>query len=107
MAFPAAPSRGSAVHHGNRQDAREGGETPPLPRNCERLCPVGRRIGSSDKGRSSARVVPPSAEGPEKPLETRRNGLVFGKVAGEGASQETGPRRFQPACVPRGTKEPP
>ncbi len=32
--------------------------------------------------------------------------LIFGKVAGEGASQETGPRRLTPACVPRGTKEP-
>jgi hypothetical protein len=42
----AAPSRGSAIHHGNRQDAREGGETPPLPRNCERPCFVpARRIG--------------------------------------------------------------
>jgi iron complex outermembrane receptor protein/vitamin B12 transporter len=29
-----------------------------------------------------------------------------GKAAEEGASQETGLRRFQPACVPRGTKEP-
>jgi len=27
-------------HHCDRQDAREGGETPPLPRNCERtFCP--------------------------------------------------------------------
>ncbi len=26
------------THHGNRLDAREGGETPPLPRNCKRSC---------------------------------------------------------------------
>ena len=31
--------------------------------------------------------------------------IFSGKVAGAGASQETGPWRFQPACVPRGTKE--
>jgi hypothetical protein len=40
---PAAPLRGSAIHHSNRQDAREGGESPPLPRNCERPCPGTRR----------------------------------------------------------------
>ncbi len=32
--------------------------------------------------------------------------LVFGKVAEEGASQETGPRVFTRFRVPRGTKEP-
>jgi hypothetical protein len=29
----------SQVYHGNRQDVREGGVIPPLPRNCERPCP--------------------------------------------------------------------
>src|ERR1700728_4839465 len=43
---------------------------------------------------------------PGKPLEARAAcGLVFGKVAEKGVSQETGPRRFLTACVPRGTKE--
>ena len=51
-------------------------------------------VGLSDEGRISARVVPPSAEDPRKPLEASLFGLVFGKVAGGGASQETGPWRF-------------
>jgi hypothetical protein len=34
----AAQSLCRVVPHSNRQDAREGGETPPLPRNCERPC---------------------------------------------------------------------
>jgi hypothetical protein len=51
-------------------------------------------VGSSDDGRFSARAVSPSAEGPRKPLEANLWGFVFGKVAGEGVSQETGPRRF-------------
>jgi hypothetical protein len=38
-----------------------------------------------------------AAEHPRKPLETRAASvLVFGKVAEEGASQETGPRRNYP-----------
>src|SRR5580692_11597827 len=41
-----------------------------------------------------------------KPLEARSvHDPVSGKVAEAGASQETGPRRFLPAYVPRGTKE--
>jgi len=32
--------------------------------------------------------------GPNEPLEASFIWLAFGKVAGEGASQETGPRRF-------------
>ena len=52
------------------------------------------------QGVSAQRGRPHETTGSE-PFEA-----VFGKVAGEGASQETGPRRFQPACVPRGTKEP-
>ncbi len=36
-----------AIHYGNRQDAREGGEIPPLPRNCERPCCTARRMGQS------------------------------------------------------------
>src|SRR5580658_2193707 len=58
------------------------------------------------KGRNSARVVSPGAGPPKKPLQTSAvQALDFGKVAEAGASQETGPRRFLPACVPRGTKE--
>jgi hypothetical protein len=34
-----------ALHKSYRQDAREGGEIPPLPRNCERPCPSDRRFG--------------------------------------------------------------
>ena len=41
----AAQSLSSVVHHRKRQDAREGGETPPLPRNCERSCLGDRRFG--------------------------------------------------------------
>jgi vitamin B12 transporter len=52
-------------------------------------------VGLSDEGRISARVDPPNAEDPRKPLETNLFGFVFGKVAGGGASQETGPWRFK------------
>jgi len=47
--------------YSNRQDAREGGEIPPLPRNCERTCQMARRIG---QGRELARALPPFAEDP-------------------------------------------
>jgi hypothetical protein len=46
---------GSALHYGNRQDAREGGEIPPLPRNCERPCLEARRMG---QGREPAGLLP-------------------------------------------------
>jgi hypothetical protein len=52
----------SAIHHGNRQDAREGGESPPLPRNCERPCFRPRRIGLGrqdfSQGFSAVRKAP-------------------------------------------------
>ena len=32
------PLRQVHFNHNNRQDVREGGEIPPLPRNCERNC---------------------------------------------------------------------
>jgi hypothetical protein len=65
MSYRLLESCGSAVHHGNRQDAREGGEIPPLPRNCERPCLDARRIGLSNEGRISARVVSPCAKARE------------------------------------------
>jgi len=41
---------GSAIHHGNRQMLGKAGETPPLPRNCERTCPSASHfIGSSNE----------------------------------------------------------
>ena len=95
--------RSGAVHNGNRQDAREGGETPPLPRNCERPCLTSRRIG---QGRKPAKAFPPTRGRCRTTTGGTPSWRVFGKVAGEGASQETGPRRPKPACVPRGTKEP-
>jgi hypothetical protein len=48
-AIIAAPLASGKSHHGNRQDAREGGEIPPLPRNCERPRLNGRRIGRGRK----------------------------------------------------------
>jgi hypothetical protein len=55
-----------------------------------------RRIGCG-RGRNSARSVSHRTKGLRKPLETiADSGLVFGKVAEEGASQETGPRRQTP-----------
>jgi len=35
------------TYHGNRQDARESGESPLLPRNCERHRFDSRRLGAS------------------------------------------------------------
>ena len=52
-------------------------------------------VGLSDEGRISARVDPPMRGEPEETTGDEPIGLVFGKVAGEGASQETGPRRFK------------
>jgi hypothetical protein len=69
----------SKVHHGNRQDAREGGEIPPLPRNCERPCPDTRPFGSSDVGRISAWVVANSAQDSKKPLKANPLGLLLGR----------------------------
>jgi hypothetical protein len=50
------PPMGSVFHHGNRQDVREDGESPSLPRNCERPCFMARPMGWA---RISARIVPP------------------------------------------------
>jgi hypothetical protein len=36
MTFNAADLESSVTYNSNCQDAREGGESPPLPRNCER-----------------------------------------------------------------------
>ena len=57
--------RSGAALNGNRQDAREGGEIPPLPRNCERPC-LGRRIG---RGRRPAKVVSAYRGDAKQPLE--------------------------------------
>ena len=38
MTFCLALRLEGSVDHGNRQDARECGESPLLPRNCERHC---------------------------------------------------------------------
>ena len=47
----------SAIHHNNRQDAREGGESPPLPRNCERQLLWNPVIGTSSACENSARIL--------------------------------------------------
>ena len=86
-------SKSSATHHGNRQDAREGGETPPLPRNCERPCFRSPSL-SGCQGRDPARVFRIRGE-PFEPLRTIL-GVRCGKVAGNSASQETGPRAPNP-----------
>jgi len=36
-------TRGRSIHSKSAQDAREGGENPSLPRNCERTCLMIRR----------------------------------------------------------------
>jgi vitamin B12 transporter len=87
------PAKGSAHHHGNRQDAREGGEIPPLPRNCERSCQLARSIG---QGREPARVFPPVAEAPCEPLQARPLRERLWEGGWKGASQETGPRAPNP-----------
>src|ERR1035441_7924388 len=95
------PSRqlGRCCPSGNRQDAREGGESPPLPRNCERACLRTRPLSHGRK---------PASRPLQRDCDTTTADVlrrVFGKVAGESASQETGPRA-KTACVPRGTGEP-
>ena len=54
---------GERGYNRNRQDAREGGEIPPLPRNCERPWFDKRRA------RKPARAFCPFGEGSQKPLE--------------------------------------
>ena len=102
MTSLSAPSRRGHFNHSNRQDAREGGETPPLPRNCERTCLGSRPIGDRREQEFSHGF--PHGGMAQKPLKASRR-LAFGKAAEAGASQETGPRRLHPLCVPRGTEE--
>jgi len=65
-------NQGSFIDFGNRQDAREGGETPPLPRNCERPCTAPVVLGDGN-GRISARNRFAAREAtPRKPLEASR-----------------------------------
>ena len=61
----------------NRQDAREGGENPPLPRNCERPCP--RSVAWVRAG------IQPRLFAIRKPVTTgdEPSSSVFGKVAGQ------------------------
>ena len=80
------------TNHRNRQDAREGGEIPPLPRNCERACFISRPVGTGCEqvfGQdSSAQRGNPQATEVERTVQP-------GKAAANSASQETGPRRTQ------------
>ena len=86
----------SQVNHCNRQDAREGGESPPLPRNCERPCPRFRRVSrNSAKADHELRLV----------HHWRRHASRLWEGSCYGASQETGPSAFNRFPVPRGTKE--
>src|ERR1035438_133068 len=87
------PANSSTIYHGNRQDAREGGETPPLPRNCERPGPTARSIG---QGREPARVLPLVAEAPREPLHGEALWARLWEGGWKGASQETGPRALNP-----------
>jgi vitamin B12 transporter len=88
----AALSLNSTLHHGNRKDVREGGETPPLPRNCERSCLLARSIG---QGRVSSQGLFAEGESPCLPLQTSLfQGCLWEGGWGKGVSQETGP------CVP-------
>jgi hypothetical protein len=68
--------RRSTPHHWNRQDAREGGETPPLPRNCERPCHHRRRLGQwrrQEVSQGSFWLV----RNPGKPLKTKRTDRLW------------------------------
>jgi len=51
----------------NRQDAREGGEIPPLPRNCERTCFAARRCDVGARGFEPG--FPLRADLPMQPLK--------------------------------------
>ena len=97
------PCRGS-THHCNRQDAREGGETPPLPRNCERTCfPSPSFIEAKEPNRVSARVFP-HMRNSHQATEVESTRFDFGKAAESSASQETGPRRTQPLSRSEGNE---
>ena len=66
-----------------------------------RHCPAtvsapARRPVLSGEGREPARVFPPVAEIPCEPLQVILFGCACGKVAGKGASQETGPSALNP-----------
>jgi len=69
------------------QDAREGGESPPLPRNCERSGLDGTSFGQGFS-------LFPRDGGDDRTTDCRANWHAVGKVAETGASQETGPLAF-------------
>jgi hypothetical protein len=58
----------------------------------------------SEEGRISARVDPPSAEGPRKPLEASLFGLLLGRWLEEAQARRP-VLALQNRYVPRGTKE--
>jgi hypothetical protein len=65
-----------------QRDDREGGENPPLPRNCKRV--LLRPVIRAQEG-SARKPLEPEASG-------RRPGWFFGRDSGgQRASQETGP----------------
>jgi hypothetical protein len=66
------------------------------------LCLV---VLSHEAGTESARFFSRIAKTPEATEGCPSAGFAFGKAAETSVSQETGPRRFQPLYVPRGTKE--
>ena len=86
--------------HSYRQDAREGGVNPPLPRNCERHCPA------CVVRREKNQPEPSEALNPEThdPLETQAFWRDSGKAADGGASQETGPWRIQTSLRSEGNE---
>src|SRR5579863_1781419 len=83
-----------------RQDAREDGENPSLPRNCERTC-----IAARPRTRAGFQSKLLAREKRCKPLKAEPAGSSLGRWL-EKAQVRRPVFGALPACVPRGTKEP-
>src|ERR1700722_1897017 len=95
----------SSTHHYNRQDAREGGESPPLPRNCERTCFRCRHLSRRRNQQGFSPGVSVASETPIKPLELNPFDSTLGRRPNRAQVRRPVlgvPNRFH---VPRGTKE--
>ncbi len=82
-----------STYHRDRQDAREGGASPPLPRNCERTCFPCRPITRRRSQTGFQPVCFACSWNTHRATEVESIRFGIGKAAEISASQETGPRR--------------